>query len=95
MLTADNYDIKYVIESGFITEDDIKLLTGGEGGKMTLKAILKKIGLALKKLPFVCSVLGALLKGVGAMITAKNIPTEYDEKEIAEWQAKLQKVFGK
>ena len=95
VLTADNYDIKYVIESGFITEDDIKLLTGGEGGKMTLKAIFKKIGLALKKLPFVCSVLGALLKGVGAMITAKNIPTEYDEKEIAEWQAKLQKVFGK
>lgn len=95
VLVADNEDIKYVMESGFITEDDIKLLTGGEGGKMTAKDILKKLRLALKKLPFVLSVVGALLKGVGAMNRAKNIPTKYDEKKIAKWQAKLQKVFGK
>ena len=93
ILVADNYDIKYVIESGFITEDDIKMLTGGEGGKMSAKAIFTKLRLALKKLPFIMSVLGALLKGVGAMNKAKNIPTEYDEKKIARWVAKLEKVF--
>lgn len=95
ILVADNDDIKYVIESGFITEDDIKMLTGGEGGKMTAKDICKKLRLAIKKLPFILSVVGALLKGVGAMNKAKNIPTVYDEKKIAKWQAKLQKVFGK
>jgi len=94
ILVADNDDIKYVIESGFITEDDIKMLTGGEGGKMTAKDVCKKLRLAVKKLPFVLSVVGALLKGVGAMNTAKKIPTEYDEKKIAKWMAKLQKVFA-
>ena len=93
VLVADNDDIKYVIESGFITEDDIKMLTGGEGGKMSVKAVLTKLRLAMKRLPFVLSVVGALLKGVGAMIKAKNIPTEYDEKKIARWVAKLEKVF--
>lgn len=95
VLVADNDDIKYVIESGFITEDDIKMLTGGEGGKMTAKDICKKLRLALKRLPFILSVVGALLKGVGAMNKAKKIPTEYNEKKIAKWQAKIQKVFGK
>ncbi|MBO7178274.1 MAG: NAD(P)/FAD-dependent oxidoreductase [Clostridia bacterium] len=94
VLVADNDDIKYVIESGFITEDDIKMLTGGEGGKMKAKDIFKKLRLAMKKLPFVLSVAGALLKGIGAMNTAKKIPTEYDEKKIAKWVAKLQKVFA-
>ena len=94
ILVADNDDIKYVIESGFLTEDDIKMLTGGEGGKMTAKDVCKKLRLAVKKLPFVLSVVGALLKGVGAMNTAKKIPTEYDEKKIAKWMAKLQKVFA-
>ena len=93
ILVADNDDIKYVIESGFITEDDIKMLTGGEGGRMSVKAVLTKLRLAMKRLPFVLSVVGALLKGVGAMIKAKNIPTEYDEKKIARWVAKLEKVF--
>ena len=93
ILVADNEDIKYVIESGFITEDDIKMLTGGEGGKMTGKDVLKKLRLAVKKLPFVLGVVGALLKGVGAMNTAKNIPTIYDEKKIQRWATKLEKVF--
>lgn len=95
VLNADNYDIKYVLESGFINEDDIKLLTGGEGGKITAKEIFKKLRLALKKLPFVVSVLGALLKGIGVMNRAKNIPTKYNEKKTQKWQAKIQKVFGK
>ncbi len=95
ILVADNYDIKYVIESGFITEDDIKMLTGGEGGKMTAKDIFKKLRLAIKRLPFILSVVGALIKGIGAMSKAKNIPTEYDEKKIGKWQVKLQKVFNK
>ena len=93
VLVADNDDVKYVIESGFITEDDIKMLTGGEGGKMTAKDVFKKLRLAMKKLPFVLSVAGALLKGVSAMNTAKKIPAEYDEKKIAKWMSKLQKVF--
>lgn len=95
ILVADSYDIKFIIESGFITEDDIKMLTGGEGGKMTAKDIFKKLRLALKKLPFILSVVCALLKGVGAMNKAKKIPAEYDAKKVARWSAKLERVFGK
>lgn len=94
VLLADNEDIKYVIESGFITEDDIKMLTGGEGAKISAKDICKKLRLAVKKLPFVMSVVGALLKGVRAMNTAKKIPTEYNEKKIAKWASKLEKAFN-
>ena len=95
VLVADCYDVKYVIESGFITEDDIKALTGGEGFKITGKELCKKLRLAMKKLPFILSVVGALLKGVGAMGKASKIPTEYDEKKIDKWVKKVEKVFAK
>ena len=86
-------DIKYVIDSGFITEDDMKNMTGGEGKKMSGKEICKKIRLAFKRLPFVIFFIGSLLKGVRALKVASKIPDTYDVNKINKWIKKIKKFF--
>ncbi len=93
ILVAEEDGIKYVLESGFITEDNIKAMTGGEGFKLTFKEICTKIKLGVKKLPFILDVGGALIKGLRASNVAKNIPEEYNESEIAKWSKKLDKFY--
>ncbi len=93
ILVADPDGIKYVLESGFITEDNIKAMTGGEGFKLTFKEVCTKIKLGVKKLPFILDVAGALVKGLRASKVAESIPEEYDELEIARWSKKLDKFY--
>ncbi len=93
ILVADPDGIKYVLESGFITEDNIKAMTGGEGFKLTFKEVCTKIKLGVKKLPFILDVGGALIKGLRASKVAENIPEEYDEEVIAKWSNKLDKFY--
>lgn len=93
VLKANPMDIKYVIDSGFITEDDMKNMTGGEGKKMSGKEICKKIRLAFKRLPFVIFFIGSLLKGVRALKVASKIPDTYDVNKINKWIKKIKKFF--
>ncbi len=94
VLVGNPKDIGYVIDAGFITEDDIKGMTGGQGKKMGFKDICKKIPVALKRLPFIIFFVKSVLKGVKASKLAKKIPTEYDVKKIAKWEKKLKKYFA-
>ena len=94
LLNAKNEDIKYMFECGVITEDDMRCISCGEPLKLTPKAVVQKVGKGIKKSNFLISLVGAALKGIRAEKTAKQIPTNYNEEEIKQWQNKVEKMFS-
>ena len=94
LLKADNEDIKYMFESGAITEEDMHSMTAGGSLKLTPKSIMNKVCKGIKKFGFLVKFGITALKGMKAQKLAKKIPTVYNEKKINKWQRKLEKKFN-
>lgn len=94
LLMSDTEDIKYIFESGIITEDDLCNFSSGNGLKFTPQELMNKISKCMKKSYFVMTILSALIKGVKAKNQALKIPEIYDEEKIILWQRKVEGLFS-
>ncbi len=94
LLTSDNEDIKYIFESGIITENDLCNFSSGNGLKFTPQEFVLKLQKCLKKSGFVITILSALMKGIKAKNQAMKIPHNYDEEKIKLWQMKVESLFN-
>ena len=87
-------DIKYMFESGIITEKNLCDFSSGEGVRLTPEELVFKLRKGMKKTGFIATLIYALLKGTKAKNTAKKIPVNYDEEKIKIWQMKLERLFN-
>ncbi len=94
LLMSDTEDIKYIFESGIITEDDLCNFSSGNGLKFTPQELMNKISKCMKKSYFVMTILSALIKGIKAKNQALKIPEIYDEEKIMLWQRKVEGLFS-
>lgn len=94
LLMSDTEDIKYIFESGIITEDDLCNFSSGNIFKVTPQELVSKLSKCMKKSYFVMTILSALLKGINAKNQAMKIPQIYDEEKIKLWQTKVERLFG-
>lgn len=94
LLTSDNENIKYIFESGIITEDDLCNFSSGKGLKFTPQELMFKLSKCFKKSHFVMSLISALMKGIKAKNLAMKIPEKYDEEKIKLWQMKVERLFS-
>jgi hypothetical protein len=94
LLMSNNDDIKYIFESGIITEDDLCNFSSGIGLKFTPQELINKLHKCMKKPYFVMTILSALMKGIKAKNQAMKIPPNYDEEKIKLWQTKVERLFS-
>ncbi|MDE6302098.1 MAG: hypothetical protein K2M36_00720, partial [Clostridia bacterium] len=84
--------IDWVFCSGVITADDLAMVSTESGGKLKIRA--KTVFMILAHPVFLCSALKCVLRGLKASRCAKKVPTVYNEKRLAKWQKKYDKLIG-
>lgn len=88
LLASDNAQLKGFLESGAVTDEDIRSILFGEGLHLTPKQWADKLG----KIAASRGLFGVLLKhalqGVRAMLAACAIPPAYDPLKIGKWKEK-------
>lgn len=95
-LALDPKTVDWVFGGGLIQKSDLALVTtdtSGEKPKMSAKSIIKKVFLLLGHFGLICKALGCLLRSLKAKRIAKNIPAVYDEKKLAKWTKKYNKLI--
>ncbi len=95
LLDADSEDIKYLFESGILTDEDMMAISLGEGLKLSASSILNKIVKIAKKPRFVGNLISAVVRGLSAQKCAKAIPERFDDEKIIKWQKKCEGYFNK
>lgn len=94
LLYSSDEDIKYMFESGIITENDLCNFSSGKGLKFTPYELVFKLRKCLKKSGFVISLLSGVMNGLKAKNQAMKIPQNYDEEKIKIWQTKVERLFS-
>lgn len=95
-LALDPKTVDWVFGGGLIQKSDLALVTTDTSGgkpKMSAKSIIKKVFLLLGHFGLVCKALGCLLRSLKAKRIAKKIPAVYDEKKLAKWTKKYNKLI--
>lgn len=85
--------VDWIFGSGVIRSEDLAFVstdTDG-GGKFKLRA--KTVFMFLAHPIFLCSALKTVLRGVRASKVAKKVPEKYDEKRVAKWAEKYDKLI--
>lgn len=97
-LTLDPKTIDWVFGGGLIEKSDLALVTtdtSGEKPKLSAKSIVKKVFLLLGHFGLVCKAVGCLTRSLKAKNIAKKIPAVYDEKKLAKWTKKYNRIICK
>lgn len=97
-LSLDSKTIDWVFGGGLIEKSDLALVTtdtSGDKPKMSAKSIFKKVFLLLGHFGLVCKAVGCLVRSLKAKSVAKKIPAVYDEKKLAKWTKKYNKIICK
>lgn len=97
-LTLDPKTIDWVFGGGLIEKSDLALVTtdtSGEKPKLSAKSIVKKVFLLLGHFGLVCKAIGCLTRSLKAKNIAKKIPAVYDEKKLAKWTKKYNRIICK
>ncbi|MDR3293709.1 MAG: NAD(P)/FAD-dependent oxidoreductase [Clostridiales bacterium] len=90
LLSVKEKDLKFLMESGIITEKDINAAAeAGAAPKISFYDILQKIGIASRNIVLFSKLGKMLLIGKTAMDHAAAIPTKYNPKTAAAWSKKL------
>ncbi|MDR3216490.1 MAG: NAD(P)/FAD-dependent oxidoreductase [Clostridiaceae bacterium] len=93
MLTADNDDVRYLMESGIVSENDMKYVSVGEMLVLKPVDLIKKLLIGWKKLPLLLTLNKVLMKGKKGYKLAMKIPVTYKPAKVAAWERKLNGLF--
>lgn len=91
-LGLDPKRINWLFGSGVISKEDLAMISTDTSGKIKIRA--KTVFMILAHPVFLCKTLKHLLKGLKASECAKKIPVEYNEKRIAKWRRKYDKLIS-
>lgn len=97
-LSLNPKTIDWVFGGGLIEKSDLALVTtdtSGEKPKLSAKSIVKKVFLLLGHFGLVCKAVGCLTRSLKAKNIAKKIPAVYDEKKLAKWTKKYNRIICK
>lgn len=97
-LALDPKVIDWVFGGGLIEKSDLALVTTDTSGnkpKIPAKSIVKKVFILLGHLPLVFKAIGCLARSLKAKNIAKKIPATYDEKKVAKWAKKYDRILYK
>ncbi len=93
LLVCNNEDLRYMLECGVVSDEEIKAIAGGEAFTLTPASLLDKAGKGIKKFGFLMQFAKSIVKGVLAQQTAKSIPEMYDKEKIMKWKQSVEKYF--
>lgn len=93
LLSADPDDVKFLFEKGVLSEKDINSGAGGSTIKLSPKDLLVKLAKGITRIGLLLDLSGVVNKSNKAVKLANEIPEEYDEKRVSEWEEKLNKLF--
>lgn len=94
LLSANPDDIRFLFESGVLSEKDINSGAGGSTIKLSFKELLEKLVKGFSRLPLLLALSGVLKKSDKAVKKAKSIPEEYGEA-VDKWENEVHKFFEK
>lgn len=92
LLSIPARDIDFLFGKKIISEKELSSVGDASGIKLGLKDILTKLVNGITRIPLLLSLVGALNRMEKQISIAKSIPTEWDEKAFARWQAKYDKM---
>lgn len=93
LLTCNPDDIRWVVDSGVLTEADFGGIATGEPFKLTIKQTLQKAAKGIARINVLLGIAGVMKKGDKAKAVALEIPEVYDEQAITAWENKLRKFY--
>lgn len=93
LLAADNADLRAFIESGAVTDEDIRAIFSGNIAEIPLQEWLHKPGKLFANRCFLGGVFKYIGKGLKAASVALAIPKEYNAIKVAQWVAKAEKAM--
>lgn len=86
-------EIRFLIEGGFLTRNDLKTVTEGKPLIASPKFLFDKFKIGKKKFRYYTEVYQALTNAKKAMELAKQIPNKFDDSRINSWQKKFEKYY--
>lgn len=95
LLATNNAEMRAFMESGAVTDDDIKAVMSGSLPRHSPAEWAKKVGHFIASRAFIGGVAKYALKGVKTMLKANAIPTEYDIRKVEKWQTELEDLMKK
>ncbi|MDR2634790.1 MAG: hypothetical protein LBC13_02280 [Clostridiales bacterium] len=93
MLTAENDDVRYLMESGIVSEKDMRYVSVGEMLELSPVDLIKKLLIGWRRLPLLLTLNKVLMTGKKGFKLAKRIPESYQTAKIDKWERKLKGVF--
>jgi flavin-dependent dehydrogenase len=94
LLTAKDSNLRYLTESGIITDKDIAAAAAaGKAPALSFLDVLNKIITGRDNIPFLLQLSNLLLKSKNGLKLGADIPKTYDKKSVDAWQRKLDKLF--
>jgi len=93
LLTADPADVRWLFESGVMTNDNINEGAAGKNIHLSFKELLEKAAKGYKRLGLLLRLSGLLSDCNRAVKVARSIPKAYNAAAIEAWIAKLDKIF--
>ena len=93
LLSADPADVRWLFESGVLTKDNINAGAAGRNIHMTTKEMMSAAVRGRKRLGLLIGLSGLLARCTAAQRTAEAIPTVYNERKIADWIRRMEKLY--
>ena len=93
LLTCNPDDVRWVVDSGVLTDDDFAGVASGAPFSLTVKQAIKKAAKGISRLHVLLNLAGVMSKGAKAKEVALAIPDVYDEEAVQAWEDKLRKFY--
>lgn len=94
MLSIPCDTVNWLFTSGILTDKDLLGSSSGEMINLSLKDMLQKLVIGIKKLPSFIQLLKVALGTKKAAKVAGTIPEVYSEKAVKDWQDNLGKFYS-
>ncbi len=92
LLSSDSSDLNFLFESGILSSEMFAAGSGGEL-KITPKLVLGILSKGIRRPAVLINLAAAFMKTKKATAIALEIPKEFDEKAVSQWQKKFDGIF--
>lgn len=93
LLSADPADVRWLFESGVLTNDNINAGAAGRNIHLSFSELVQKAIKGRRRLGLLLKLSGLLARCNKAVKVAGAIPKVYNERRIADWRKRLAKLY--
>ncbi|MDR2090748.1 MAG: NAD(P)/FAD-dependent oxidoreductase [Clostridiales bacterium] len=94
LLEAKDTDLKYIIDSGLITEKDLAASSSGDLPALTPLEIIQKSFAGKDNIPLLLKLTNLINKSKNVHKTGLGIPEKYNEQAVRIWKKKFDELFA-